>query len=255
MTKQEIHTGLYSYPKSGNTWLRAIITAGYKMPGGQDVISTYVPDTANQDVGTTPFEKDGINWYFYKSHAKELLTEHRGKSLHTDKIIYIYRHPLDVFMSFLNFQSNNVTGNGGKQLGLEFDSVDALTPAQFEMLYSRFVGFGTLIPQNKKFGSLFESYHLFKKRQAEKGDVHIIRYEDLKQDFASHVTQMFEFLGIDAGNMEAVNRRTEALTKTDGKFFWKRKSNNYRDYLTDEQINRFNMVYAKELNEMGYSAG
>lgn len=33
----------------------------------------------------------------------------------TDKIVYIYRHPLDVFLSYLNFASKNVNSKLGHE--------------------------------------------------------------------------------------------------------------------------------------------
>lgn len=248
----EVHTGLYSYPKSGNTWLRALIVAGFDLPGGRSALGKYVPDTANQSIGENPASTGDPIQYFYKSHAKEVLKEHQDKPVKTDRVLYIYRHPLDVFMSYINFLSGNVTGRGEKQLGLKYESVETLTKGQFEMLFSRFVGFGTVTPQNKKFGSIFESYQNFNALKQQGFPVHFIKYEDLKSDFENQATQIFNFLDFDPGSLQDVEVRTEGLTKKDGKFFWKRKSGNYLDFLTKEQIKRFNRVYKTELELMGY---
>lgn len=253
MAKEFRVVGLYSFPKSGNTWLRAIMAAAIGVPEGPGMMQKYMTDTHYGKVMENPWEFMGVDWYFYKSHHKEVMTEHMGETFHTDKVLHIYRHPLDVFVSYLNFVSKNVSPElGRKLLDIEFESVDELSEAQMERLFSLWLTHVTLFPQNKVFGSLFEATKLFRKAQAAGEPVHIVRYEDLKEDFRGTCQGMFDFLGFEGVDTEAVFKDADARTAQNGKFFWKRSAKNYEKYLSEDQIRRFNMVYAREMAELGY---
>ena len=77
--------GLYSFPKSGNTWLRAIIAGLAKMPNDPGTLQKYVTDTQYGRVLENPWPYQGTKWYIYKSHFKAPLTEHKGEQISTDK--------------------------------------------------------------------------------------------------------------------------------------------------------------------------
>ena len=158
--------GLYSFPKSGNTWLRAIIAGLCDIPAGPGMLQKFVTDTHYGKVLENPWEFQGKDWYFYKSHRKEVLTDHQGEVFNTDRILYIYRHPLDVFMSYLNFVSQNVSPKAGESLPVKVTTVEELTPDELETLFAIFVEHGTLFPQNKAFGSMFEHVAYFRARDA-----------------------------------------------------------------------------------------
>lgn len=244
--------GLYSFPKSGNTWLRAIVAAAAKVPSGPGMLHKYVTDMHYSRVIENPWAFNGTDWYFYKSHHMDLVTEHKDQVFRTDKVVYIYRNPLDVFLSYVNFVSKNVSGNVGKQLDFEISRVEDLTPAQMEKLFSRWVAHATLFPQNKLFGSYFDNVQNFMTLRDRGAPVHIIRYEDLKETFQETVTGMLNFIGLDGADVDAVFEDADKRTAQDGKFFWKRTANNYETYLSPEQIARFAMVYEKELEVLGY---
>ncbi|MEM7507755.1 MAG: sulfotransferase domain-containing protein [Pseudomonadota bacterium] len=244
--------GLYSFPKSGNTWLRAIVAAAAKVPAGRGMLHKYVTDMHYSRVIENPWEFNGTDWYFYKSHHMDLVSEHKGQTFRTDKIVYIYRNPLDVFLSYVNFVSKNVAGNAGKRLDFEINRVEDLTPAQMERLFSRWVAHATLFPQNKTFGSYFQNVQNFMDMRDRGGAVHVIRYEDLKDNFQDTVTGMLDFIGLEGADVQAVFEDADKRTAKDGKFFWKRASKNYETYLSPDQIARFAMVYEKELAVLGY---
>ncbi|EBV3599758.1 hypothetical protein DOI34_24660, partial [Salmonella enterica subsp. enterica serovar Virchow] len=108
--------------------------------------------------------------------------------------------------------------------------------------------------QNKSFGSVFESIASFRKIQSETKDfVHILRYEDLQDNFVDEVNKICDFLGFKNIDVENVFNQAEARTKQNGKFFWKRQKNNYENYLTPEQIARFMDVYKDEMKSIGYA--
>lgn len=244
--------GLYSYPKSGNTWLRAIIAEVCGIPSAGGALQKYVTDTHFGKALENPWPFQGKNWYFYKSHHATPLTEDQGEPMRTDKIITIYRHPLDVFLSYLNFVSRNVSPRAGESLPVQFDRVEDLTPAEMEMLFQIWLKHATLFPKNRKFENVFDAVNRFRTLRDRGEAVHIIRYEDLKDDFIGTVGPMVEFLGLKDIDLGKVYKGADSRTQQNGKFFWKRAKKNYEKYLTKEQIARFETKYAAELKSLGY---
>ncbi|AKS47842.1 Sulfotransferase domain-containing protein [Octadecabacter temperatus] len=248
----ELTVGLYSFPKSGNTWLRAIIAGITEMPQGPGILQRFVTDTHYGKVKEDPWYFQGKDWYFYKSHWKDEMTEDGGGKFATDKIIYIYRHPLDVFLSYLNFVSRNVAANAGKNLPIQFDSVEDLKPEEMEQLFQIFLEHQTLFPQNRKFGGLFEHIDLAKEREAAGESIKIIRYEDLQDNFTSTVEDICSFLGMEGIQVEKVFEKADQRTQQNGKFFWKRQKNNYLNYLTKDQLDRFYEAHGEKMTSYGY---
>ena len=74
-----------------------------------------------------PWAFQGRDWYFYKSHHQRVLTRHKGDQFATDRIVSIHRNPLDVFVSYLNFVSGNVSPQAGSALPFRFASVGDLS--------------------------------------------------------------------------------------------------------------------------------
>jgi hypothetical protein len=244
--------GLYSFPKSGNTWLRAIIASIVGIPEGPGNLHKYVTDTHYGPVKEHSWEFQDIDWFFYKSHHKRVLLEDKVEEFETDKVVYIYRHPLDVFMSYLNFVSANVSPQAGKHLPIQFDKVEDLAPDELDQLFGIYLEHGTLFPKNKTFGSQFENIKNFLNRKAKGQKVHILRYEDLSENFEEEVKKICDFLEFKDIDFASVFASADNRTKQNGKFFWKRKTGTYKEYLTPEQIGRFEEAYQTELTDLGY---
>lgn len=252
---QDVRVGLYSFPKSGNTWLRAIMAGIMGIPTGPHELQKYLTDIYQGEPYTASWPFQGRNWYFYKSHHRHVLDSHDGRPLNTDKVLYIHRQPLDAFVSYLNFASARVSPDSGARLPVRIESVEALTPDEMEKLFRVFLEHGTVAPQNTAFGSIFEHARHFI-GLAQKGEpVLILRYEDLMTDFAREIGRIAGFLdlqGIDAGS---VHDDADGRTQQDGRFFWKRQVGSHRDFLTPEQIARFEERHAADLRLMGYAPG
>ena len=243
--------GLYSYPKSGNTWLRAIVAGATHMPMGPGVMQRYVTDTHYGKAMSNPWTFQERDWYFYKSHLNSLMTHDEGQPLTTDKVVYIYRHPLDVFVSYLNFVSGNVSPNAGKSLPFQFDKVEDLTESQMEQMFQIFLKHATLVPKNKAFGGVFEHLANFRKLGTTM-PVHIMRYEDLYDGFDDAVGEMCEFLELKDIDIRNARNTSDRRTRKNGKFFWKRQKDNYRNFVNDDQIARFVARWGDEMHDMGY---
>ncbi len=245
--------GLYSFPKSGNTWLRAIVCALTGMPSGPGTMQQFVTDSHFGPVIDNPWPFHGRDWYFYKSHSRSPLREHMGQTFDTDKIVHIWRHPLDVFVSYLNFVSGNVSPAAGKSLPVQFDKVESLTPAEFETLFAIFLEHATLFPQNRKFGNVFDHVKNYRALGLGGRSVLGLRYEDLIDDFDSEVSRLCDFLGMRGIDIARIFAEVESRTKQNGKFFWKRRKENFRDFLSADQIDRFNRRYSTQMRSLGYA--
>ena len=84
---------LVSYPKSGNTWFRFVIFYLFhgRLPSSSSELD--IGFNSKLPVRTADWAK--------KSHAQfDPLKPHLQP---TDRIIYVYRHPLDVLQSALNY--------------------------------------------------------------------------------------------------------------------------------------------------------
>jgi hypothetical protein len=248
--------GLYSFPKSGNTWLRAIIAALFQVPVADGMMAEYVIDThMGQTIGQRPWPHAGRTWCFYKSHNKTPAIAEGDRMILPDRIIYIHRHPLDVFTSYLNYLSGNVTALSHKVFGFTFNRVEDLTPAEMSRLFERFATHGTFDPRAANpFGSLFESIDNYTALRDAGQPVHILRYEDLVQDFDSALRGICGFLDLplDPGDADRIRTVSEGLTAGDGKFFWKRKMGTHRDYLHPAQIDSFWQRHHARMTAMGY---
>ncbi|WP_255453735.1 sulfotransferase domain-containing protein [Paracoccus sp. S-4012] len=249
---QECRVGLYSFPKCGNTWLRAIVAAMVGIPQQRDDLQNYLTDIYQGVPYEHSWDFQGRRWYFYKAHHNRVLDRHEGRPLATDKVIYIYRHPLDAFLSYLNFASAKVAPQAGDRFPIAVTSVDELSAEEMEVFFGIFLEHGTLLPHVEDYGSIFEHARHFIDLAAGGEAVHVLRYEDLSRDFETEARRIAGFLGLDDIDPDRVFEAAEARTRKNGRFFWKRKVENYRNYLTDAQIARFEARYAPELRRLGY---
>lgn len=242
--------GIYSFPKSGNTWLRAIIAAGLGIDTKR--LQRHIPDMYHGKIVEHPIIRNRKRYFFYKSHHKDLVTEHLGQAVKNDKVIYIYRHPLDVFVSYLNFASSTVNPGLSERFQFQFEKVEDLTAEQLDTLFEQFIFFGTLQPESVAFGSYFEHVAGAFELRKRGFPIHIMRYEDLKRDFVTTAGEMFAFIGLGDVDIEATYVEADKRTAENGKFFWKRQVENYRNYLSEAQIEKFNRIYRDRLVELGY---
>ncbi|MDT8388780.1 MAG: sulfotransferase domain-containing protein [Thiogranum sp.] len=89
---------LSSYPKSGNTWLRFFLYAYYYgVPKRSNDVSKRIPDLHKKNELNTALE----NRTFVKTHF--MYSDTHPFISHTDKVIYVLRHPKDVLLSNYNY--------------------------------------------------------------------------------------------------------------------------------------------------------
>lgn len=253
----DLLVALHSFPKSGNTWLRAIMAGIIGLPADRGRMAECLVDIhMGQRIGLHPRRFADRTWCFYKSHNMDPCVVQDGQVIHPDRILYIYRHPLDVFISYLNYLSGNVTALSGKVFGFDFDRVDDLTPDQMEQLFRRFLVHGTFDPRAANpFGNLFDSIDRFTALRAQGQPVHVLRYEDLSDDFNATVQGICAFLDLPLapGAIDRIRRSADRLTSGDGRFFWKRKVGTHASYLTADQIGRFWDRHHNRMKALGYA--
>lgn len=233
--------GVYSYPKSGNTWVRVIL--GNVM--GKNALQ--IPDLHKQRLeDAKPF--NGLR--FFKHHAGRNLKMWQGQKLETDHVIHIRRNPLDVFMSYLNFISDNVTGTAP----IRFPSVEAIHGTDlFDLYFHTFIVTGQF---SVVFGHTTRSYfdhNQFWLTQTEVPVTHL-RYEDMLDDPLTAMAPVAKLIGVDDETMSNALAKAAEKTKPNGKFFWKQQAKNYVNYLSDAQIEQFLKYRGEDSAALGYDA-
>lgn len=243
--------GIYSFPKSGNTWMRNAIASAMNIRPRDYAV--YMPRLYADRVMTEPHEFGGNKYYFYKSHDARVVREYNGQRIRTNTIIYVKRHPLDVFVSYANFISDNVTGTYKNFMDIELPSVDSIkgTPI-LDALFKCFLVYGTLTPHSRKFGSWFEQMEYFHSGPKGPTHIHVVRYEDMLDNFDEVFPGVMQAIGVDEIDVEAVKAEVERRTARDGKFFWKRSKRTHEEYLTPEQIELFRSVHGEKMARFGY---
>ena len=241
--------GLYSFPKSGNTWVRNIIANAV----GRDDVHRAIPDIYNGSIWEHPVKVGNRNVVFYKSHSKNEVTKAYGRQFKNTQVIYITRHPLDVFLSQLNYISDNVMGEAGVVLPCQ--SVDdIIRRGDIDLYFSAFCTFGTLQPRFCDAGSWVENTQYWTARQrSEPERILILRYEDISENGIDAVRDIATRIDVPANNIALGFKAALNNTKLNGKFFWKQKVGNYRDLIPSDLIDRFRNLFDKPLVDLGYT--
>jgi hypothetical protein len=241
--------GVYSFPKSGSTWMRHIISASVR----QSPATKIVPDIYDQSIVDHPVSVGGQETFSYKSHSKLEMTKVGGRTFRNGLILYIVRHPLDVFLSQLNHVSENV--HRDPQILAPCVSVeDVVARGDLPLFFWAFCVFETLLPTFSNCGSWFENTSNWRAMaEAEPDRVLIVRYEDLVAQGAAALGPFARQVGWSDADVEVGFKRANASTKPNGKFFWKQVVGNYRNFLPDEMIDRFYRMHGAALTPFGYT--
>jgi hypothetical protein len=176
---------LVSYPRSGNTWVRAII-AGIlfsKPPDSLAELANYVPD-----IHRLPPRRHVLPAEFYviKSHEPYAPGPHEFGKYH--RAIYLIRHPLDVLLSYYRYMSY-VAGYEGKVRDFSSEWVQGeVWPGQWS--------------------AHVESWFRWRDETgAQEQQFLFLRYEDLLADAPKQIGRIARFLGKDlsAEELEALD--------------------------------------------------
>lgn len=233
--------------------MRYLLGSAFSVP--RNKIVDHLPGLHERPILEKAVHYEGTDYYFYKSHNATELRKFENKVVVNDVIIYLIRNPLDVFVSFVNHLSKNVTDHAEPSgMLVSFESIDSIvdTPV-FEMLFATFCLYGTLQPKSAAFGSWFENADYFLRRARTDKRIIVVRYEDLISDFESTFSGVLEKLGRHSDDTAEIFSKGEEATKQNGAFFWKKSSGTYSEYLSKKQIADFVSLHGEACGQLGYT--
>jgi len=219
--------GLYSFPKSGNTWVRHILAA---------LMSTdieAIPDLHKGKSLSEAIEFRGFR--FFKYHAVRPVRQFRGEMIDATHVIHLRRHPLDVLVSFLNYMSANFTKNAP----INFESVESIAGTELLKMYLHTFIIQGNVSGDWTGGNYFESNQFWLKQAKKDATTIPIKYENLVSDPVRELRFLLDWLPIREAELIDAIREADIATKRDGKFFWRRKSGSYIDILSPEEVDLF----------------
>ena len=267
---------LASYPKSGNTWIRAFLAnliANRSDPVPLNDLPRYCEDEARPELFTTVAGKPSIELSldeiitlrprvhaliaansrgtrFVKSH--NYAGQMRGHPLHNPEVsagaIYVVRNPLDVVVS-MTYHFGLSLDEAIERLGNEQVATanEALFVTQVVSSWSVHV---------KSWADLASDRIL------------VLRYEDLLEKPGKHFAKVARLVGIgqdrarieravkhaafqNLSSMERKHGFVEASKKTE-RFFRQGKMNQWREALTREQVRRIVDVHREQMQRFSY---
>ncbi len=260
MSSNVPYIGIYSFPKSGNTWIRHIVSSLYfrefdkkDLKSIPDMHQRVIADARSTRIGNRMAVK------FYKSHCGEIVSQNGGQKINHHGIIYITRHPLDVFLSYLNFLRADVGGPAGaRNYFLPVESVeDVVANGSIEVFLDAFILYGTLQPSFAAPKSWFENMEYWTARDVvEQGGRQVpiacLKYEDMVFNGVEAMQPLCDMLGQSKQQVREALSAAGEKTKVNGKFFWKQKPGLYRDVLPDDLIARFRKHHGDRVAALGY---
>lgn len=181
-----------------------------------------------------------------------------------DAGVYIYRHPLDVFLSSINYCY--ITKDESAFIDGRCKSVDDIfRDGEIGYYFDRYLDFGGLPTFGPFAGSWVESLtNWLGHASACPSRFVAVRYEDLIHHCPAVLQRILTVLGIEpdpadiARALSEINAEVDQSVKVDienggGRgFFWKRGEYYFNQYLTSEQIGRFEERHRDMLELIGY---
>ncbi len=268
---------LASYPKSGNTWMRVLLT-NYLQPAEPASINALLPAfsaferhefeecTGLQSSALTPDEMLRYRSLFYELLGAELprativkihdacLGTDRGELLFpasaTEGAVYIVRNPLDVAVSLAHHAHESI----GHIIGRMNDPFYRLSDS----------------PSFPLLPHLLSSWSGHVSSWLDQGafPVHRVRYEDLLADPAAEFGAVVRFAGLDydaGGVVQAVDRsRFEVLREQEARdgfrermpaaqwFFREGRAGSWRDALSADEVRAVVDAHAPAMERLGY---
>ncbi|CAH6778213.1 amine sulfotransferase [Phodopus roborovskii] len=240
---------IITYPKSGTVWTQQILSLIY-FEGHRN--STENIETINR----APFFEYNIhNLDFVKMPSPRIFTSHlpyylvpKGLKKKKAKILYIYRNPKDVLVSFFHFSNWLIT----------LEATDTIEHYLEKFLDGKVVGSCWF----DHIRGWYEHKHDF--------NIMFLSYEDMKKDLRSSVLKICGFLGkeLNEDDMDAVVRqatfqnmkrdpranydnviRHEIGTRNNGYFLRKGTIGDWKRHLTVEQNERFDMIFESNMKK------
>lgn len=235
-------TFLVSYPKSGNTWLRFLLSNILYPASSTNFTNVHqrIPDIHDRNPSR-----------IYKSQKPRILKSHSCYKPEYTRVIYLVRDPRDVLVSEYYYLKRN-----------------KVAPDRFEDFYEQF-----LRGENHHFGSWGE--HVGSWLGADQNSVRnhclFIRYEDLKADPLSILNEILKFSGQPRSNQiiqQAIERSSfESMKEMDKnrEAYFKAEKNSsipfvrqggeeeWREFLSNDQENRLKQTFFYSMERFNYT--
>ena len=273
-----------SYPKSGNTWLRALLAGyvgegafdlnrlgrGVQMSGLRSLADVFGLDPAllREDEiealrpeSSRVLARDVADWdlpAFAKVHAANTVTPtgERAFPTGTGRALYVVRNPLDVAASW------------GPFFGVGVDQAIAALADDGHTLNRLARGFLPILPETL----LSWSGHVRSWVDGDGVPVRVVRYEDLLSDTAGTFAEALRWTGVapepdrvaaavEAARFDRLRQREAAegfvehpRHMAQAPFFRKGKAGSWRDELTAEQARRVVAGHREVMERLGYGA-
>jgi len=231
--------GIYSFPKSGNTWIRGIVSAL------MDENGSAIPDLHRDQLSDA---KEYKGFRFFKHHAGRDIKVWKAQTLDTTHVIHIRRNPLDVFVSYMNYISENVTNSAD----IPFESAEAISGTElFDLYFHSFIVMGHVDPSFVGMTGDYFRHNRYWLSHTGKTMAYL-RYEDLMNKPVAALGFLKDWLGVDDEDIQIACDKAAASTTKNGKFYWRQQEKNYFNFLTDEQVALFLKYRGDECRKLGY---
>jgi len=244
-----------SYPRSGNTFVRVALTQLF-----------YNGETAQMDAKIPEYSQSAQNEFIKSVNARSeefmFAKTHSPSPPELEGLkysslgLYIYRHPLDVFLSSLNYIYINSDKNyysnyfDGKPKSVE----DLFESGELSKHFDSFMnndGLKILEPFSGKWSESLQAWG--EKHRADPKSWLFVNYVDAVQNTETIIHRICQSLHIVLPSKDIKNAvaRAQIVTKPDGHFYWRGKPGNFRKYLTSKQIDSYFELYESKWMQFG----
>jgi hypothetical protein len=227
-----------SYPRSGNTLVRIALSRMLLEPGAQRSLDTNFPEfVAGQTmpVNGTTFPSSKLDVRFVKTHCDQI-----PKLPTCIGGVYLYRHPLDVLLSSLNYMFINSSSQPefARYYGNVPQSVEKLAEEGYLQLYlERFVNDLGIAPMRLTSGTWIDNVNGWTDF-AEKQAILVLSYETLISAYAVHMRKILERAAVEVSpdRFQKGLASTLLATKPNGGFFWRGTADTRLQFFSSKEI-------------------
>ncbi|GAN22171.1 sulfotransferase domain protein [Legionella pneumophila] len=238
-----------AYPKSESTWLREIINYIIS-PDMQSMNS--IPSFHKQFPEDAPVHNLGngsarvIRTHFYPGSPR--MGGYTGDCIGA---ITIYRHPLDILLSAINYaklKNREDYFKNGKIKAVE----NIIEDNEITYYVDKFIANDGV--EYLHFAGKWSEYQKKWNDFGKQVPYLDLCYEHMVADPKKMVASIFNFFGIDHDDtiIDSVIEKAEIRTKLNGGFFWKKRAYNFKQMLPQNIIDYFYCHYEDQLNYLGY---
>ncbi|WP_079731917.1 sulfotransferase domain-containing protein [Novosphingobium mathurense] len=239
---------LYSYPKTGSTWVRRVI---------QEILAPELSpfeaiSSVQHELPKAPvsFEVWGTEMAIFKTHNPPGHPADGRVGLKDAGYISVYRHPLDVLLSSLNYSF--IKGESRIFKGGILKNVDQIIQDdEIGHYIGQFIHHQGCRRYVKLCGGYAEYYRNWE-TVAARGPHLMLRYEDIVADKVKAITSIAHFIGREDADCTKIYEKIEEKTAIDGRFHWRKKAYNFEGYVPRRFISKFERSCADVLNYFGY---